>query len=140
MPPLRLTMRPRRTLQTIRNLDFLEQWRDFLLPYHLIVIQARAPFGGAGEGPAAAAVRPKLRSASAPRRAWHAFASNYWCTLAKAARSGTGVAPSRLLVTGRASDAYAHAGRRPVQAEGDGTGGLQLRNLQPRRHRAHHGA
>lgn len=26
--------------QTIRDLDFLEQWRPFLLPYHLIIIQA----------------------------------------------------------------------------------------------------
>ena len=26
-------------IPTIRNLDFLEQWRAFFQPYHLIVIQ-----------------------------------------------------------------------------------------------------
>jgi hypothetical protein len=35
---LRLPLSP---AQTIRDLEFLEQWKDFLLPYHLIVIQAR---------------------------------------------------------------------------------------------------
>ena len=85
-----------RAAQTIRNLDFLEQWRDFLLPYHLIVIQARArparsaraPFRGAGEGPAPGAVRQKLGGASALGRAQHACAANEWCTLAESARSG----------------------------------------------------
>lgn len=27
--------------QTIRDLEFLEQWKSFLLPYHIIVLQAR---------------------------------------------------------------------------------------------------
>lgn len=26
-------------IPTIRNLDFLEQWRKFFQPYHLIVVQ-----------------------------------------------------------------------------------------------------
>ena len=31
------------TAQTIRDLDFLEAWRPFLLPYHLIIIQDGDP-------------------------------------------------------------------------------------------------
>ena len=35
-------------IPTIRNLDFLEQWRPFFQPYHLIVVQVRGM--GAREG------------------------------------------------------------------------------------------
>lgn len=30
-------------IPTIRNLDFLEQWRPFFEPYHLIIIQDGDP-------------------------------------------------------------------------------------------------
>jgi len=59
--------------QTIRNLDFLEQWRDFLLPYHLIVIQARCalrgrahPFRSYPHSHGASRTRGQQRSAGAP--------------------------------------------------------------------------
>ena len=30
-------------IPTIRSLDFLEMWRPFFEPYHLIIIQVRVP-------------------------------------------------------------------------------------------------
>ena len=60
-------------IPTIRNLDFLEQWRPFFQPYHLIVVQvsnarARAAAGGDrgiaddGRGAEPAGAGPEARS------------------------------------------------------------------------------
>jgi hypothetical protein len=58
----------------------LEQWRDFLLPYHLIVIQARAAlFSSEGTTRAARQCgRHKLDSPAARRGEATTHAHNHW--------------------------------------------------------------